>query len=551
MISLKNVLLYANEKMLTDLFLIPNDLKSMFFLRFNLTARNMNYLEGISVSQLMRINVKHINKIVQLFPRTEQDEISDIYAKAIKLYLVFGLSNTTILLNSNYPINKLFMDNVSKLDVSKVNLKVEGKKYIPVYHEDFNRFLFVANNVDALFDDETALSSGWYYLYNNFETIKDLCKGHVTLSQAETILKEQVNTVRYDLEPDCYRLEKLLYEAGLGNKTRNSNEEIYDEMCKIHRQQVKRVISTIPYVSGTLDSGWSYEVMRHDDAVAFVLGYRADCCIRTKDIAHNHLLHALLCENGRILLTYKPDGTIASFSPLKRNGEVIIANSIEAIDKSESVKFDMIEAFSMGMKEICKQTKLNEEKGYLKVATIGTNSVRKPEGTSWPLKIPTPTIYEKKDPVYCDTDTYHKSQTIFYMDEKVNLEGLKYGKSNAKYYDPRGKISSCLSNSDDILLLFKMEKKINGIRYTKWVLEENDKKYFRKTVLRHSIASFCNDDWYIILNYGGEIEYDCLDDDPRARLEMECVLKIVRQYINKNEDIKKLVLDYNEKRLND
>ena len=549
LLSLKNALLYASEDTVGNLFTRPNDLKSVFFLRFNLTARDMNYLHGIDVRQLMKVNVKHVNKIVSFLHDSEQDELSDSYSKAIKMYLVFGLERTIELLSGKYPINKAFLDNVSRLDVSKVEMKAEGKKYLPVNHEEFNRFMFAANNINALFDEEAAISSSWYYLYNNFETIKDLCKGHITLGQAETILKEQVNTVRYDLEPDCYRLERILHEAGLGNKGHYSNEVIYDEMCNIHRKQVRRVESTIPYVKGTLPSGWSYEVMRHEAAIAYVLGYRASCCIRTKDIAHNHLLHALLCENGRILLTYKPDGTIASFSPLKRNGELLIANSIEAIEKDSGAIAPMVEAFETGMKEICRVTKATEEKGYIKVATIGTASSRKPEGEHWPLGIPTPTIYEKDDEVYKDTDCYHKSLHIFYKDEKANLRGMRYGEVEQKYLDPRKEILATTYDRENVLLQRKILKIIDSVRYTKWLDEGKSRESFEKTRLGYYNAIFCGEDWYVIFSYYG-LQYECLDDDPRARKEMEATIAVINEYTRNKEDIRKLVLAYNSKKVN-
>ncbi|MGN1370935.1 MAG: hypothetical protein ACI4XM_01450 [Candidatus Coprovivens sp.] len=545
LISLKNALVYATEDTICDLFSYPNDLKSVFFLRFNLTARNMDYLYGIDVRQLMKINVKHINKIVQLLYDPEQDELSDSYSKAIKMYLVFGLERSIELLSGKYPINKVFLDNVSKLNVSKVEMKAEGKKYLPVYHEDFNRFMFAANNIDSLFDEDTAIHSSWYYLYNNFDMIKDLCKGHVNLIQAETILKEQVNTVRYDLEPDCYRLEKILYEAGLGNKTHYSNEEVYDEMCTIHRKQVRRTVCSIPYVKGILSSDWGYEVMRHESAIAFVLGYRAGCCIRTKDIAHNHLLHALLCENGRILLTYKPDGTIASFSPLKRNGEVLIANSIEAIDKEDSSIVPMTEAFKVGIEEICKVSKITEKNACIKVATIGSSSSRKPDGEFWPSTVPTPTIYEKKDSLYSNTDCYHKKLFIIYEDGDVNLRGLRYGEVKQKYLDPRKEIMACLYDSENVLLQRKAQRIIDSIRYTKFLDEGKNKEFFEKTRLGYYDAIFFNEDWYVIVDYCG-LHYDCLDDDPRARKEMDATIEVINQYGKNRQEVRKLALQYCE-----
>ena len=545
LLSLKNSIVNSDEETLSQLFKAPNDLKSIFFLRFNLTARNMDYLYGISVRQLMFINVKHINRIVKLLFDPEQDELSDSYSKAIKMYFVFGLEKTIEILSGKYPIDGTFTNNVCKLDVRNVSMKKEGNRFLPIINTDFNRFMFVANNINAAFDKDSALYYGWYYLYNNFESIKSECGGHVNLAQAETILREQVHNVKYELEPDCYRLDRILYLAGLGNKTPYSNEEIYDEICRIHRKQIKRVESTIPYVSGKLDNGWSYEVMRHEDAVAFVLGYKANCCIRTKDIAHNHLLHALLCENGRILLTFKPDGTIASFSPLKRNGEVLIANSIETIEKDNNWSSNIVEAFECGMKEIQRVSKESEEKNCIKVLTIGTSSLIKPNGESWPYNLPKPTILEKDDLVYADTDIYHKNLLVFYKDEKTNLSGLRYGKVKKKYLDPRKEIIFCVNDKNNLSLKMKAQKIIDSIRYTIWIDNGNNKEDFEKTNLKYFDLIVCNDDWYVFVDYYG-LHYECLKDDFRAKNEMEAVIEVIQSYKNNKQDIKKLILDYNK-----
>ena len=389
------------------------------------------------------------------------------------------------------------------------------------------------------------MSTSWYYLFNKFDEIKDLCKGHITLTQAETILKEQVTTVRYDLDPDCYRLEKILHEAGLGNKGKYSNDVVYNEMCAIHKKQIRRVTSTIPYVKGTLSNGWGYEVMRFDSAIAYVLGYRADCCIRTKDIAHNHLLHALLCESGRILLTYKPNSTIASFSPLKRNGELLIANSIEAIDKTDASRDNIIQAFEEGMKEICRVSKESEEKNWLKVATIGSASNRKPKSEAWPMTIPTPTILEKDDEVHRGTDAYHTRLDVFDK-ETNNLSGLKYGKTEHKYYDDRKPILACTCDRDNVILQRKIFTRINAIRYMKWIDEGKSEESFETTRAGYFRVAFCNDDWYVLVDYYG-IHYACLDDDPRAKKEMDAVLATIEEYQDKKEDLRGFVMKMNKK----
>ena len=261
--------------------------------------------------------------------------------------------------------------------------------------------------------------------------------------------------------------------------------------------------------------------------------------------AHNHLLHALLCESGRILLTYKPNSTIASFSPLKRNGELLIANSIEAIDKTDASRDNIIQEFDKGMKEICRVSKESEEKNWLKVATIGSASNRKPKSEAWPMTIPTPTILEKDDEVYRSTDAYHSRLDVFYK-ETNNLSGLKYGKTEHKYYDDRKSILATTCDRDNVILQRKIFTRINAIRYMKWIDEGKSEESFETTRAGYFRVAFCNDDWYVLVDYYG-IHYECLDDDPRAKNEMDAVLATIKEYQDKKEDLRGFVMKMNKK----
>ncbi len=548
MISLKNAIIHTSEKDIANLFMYASDVKSAFFLRFNLTAERMDYLHGFTVDQLLKLNVKHINRLVKLLYDAESDELSEVYMIAIKMYFVFGLEKAVELASTPGVVNKKFRDNVSRLNVKEVEMKPEGKRYLPIIHEEFNRFLFATDNIKALCDKETALNAVWYYLYNNFNEIKELCHGHINLVQAEIILKEQVGKVKYDLPPDCDALEPILYEAGLGNKGHSyTNEQVYDKMCDMYRKQFRRTKSAIPYVEGTMENGWRYEVMRHDDVIAYVLGYRAGCCIRTGDIAHNHLLHALHSEYGRILIVYKPNGDIASFSPLKRNGEVLIANSIEAVEKEHSFTQRIVDTFKAGMIAICKESKRCEEVG-INVATIGSDSSRKPTYEDWPYYIKAPTILEKDDPVYANTDQYHRSQKIVYRTTN-NLEGLKYGEVEERYYDPRKPIKGMVHhysyNDRGVLEERRFLKSLEAIHYMKC---QDDGVEYKPMQLGFYTAAFCNDDWFVIVGYDGRITSLCLDYDERARKEMNAVIEVIHEYQNNKEDVRKLALEYKQNR---
>ena len=79
---------------------------------------------------------------------------------------------------------------------------------------------------------------------------------------------------------------------------------------------------------------------------------------------------------------------------------------------------------------------------------------------------------------------------------------------------------------------------------------EVDQKYLdpRKDIIACT-SNFCNDDWYVIVDYYS-IRYDCLEDDPRARKEMEAVLEVVQSYGRNHDEIRKLALHYKEKKPN-
>lgn len=534
---LKNALVNALDNTIIDLFVNVNALKSIFFCRFGLATELGFYLSGISFQQLLRVNIKHVNKIFSLLSKLDEfDSVAYFKAIAIKMYLVFGLDKSIELLSGNYPINKVFLDIVNKLDVSRVEFKKEGKKYLPIIHEEFYRFMFVANNIRVLFDKYSPLSTLWYCLYNNFDSIKSQCGKHISLAQVEEILPiqfgKQHDILERKLPPNCYRLKDILHrvivKAGSDSNPPKSSEEICNLVVDIYTKQVKRVKSTIPYVSGKLSNGWSYKILEHDSVLAYVLGIYANCCFRINGIGHKHLLHALLCENGGILLIVNPNGIIAGFSPLKRNGELLIANSIEKIDISIEGERPMINAFVSGIKKICQISKKCESSGYLKVATIGTKSACKPQGIPWPDNISTPTILEKNDPIYADTDSYHKELTVIYSEDNIDLAKLQYGEVNQKYFGARNEVLFCVIDGTNMLLQRQMLRMIEGIRYTKWLDFSGDKAKFQSLFLASGSILYCNNDWFVIVRHDGSIYYECLDDDPRARVEMEQVLSCVK-----------------------
>lgn len=527
------------------LFWCPDALKTIFYLKFGKTAQRMDYLNGISPKQLIYLNVKHVNQILKLLNLENEDEMSNTYSYAIKLYFTFGLERTLKILNWDYgKLSRTFFDNISALNVSNVVLEKEGSKYIPNISNEFINFMFANPKknhfIDMLDGKAEELNKFWSYLFNNFDELKERCHNVVTLKKLNIIFKDLLLTRDIsDVSPDNYKLNEndILNDVCLGNKSKKSNEEVYKTLLDIYEQMKKRIESSIPYVKGVASNGYSYEMMKLNNPIVFTLGYKGDCCIRVHDVAHNHLLHATLCRNGRVLLIYDEFHKIAGFVPLKRNGEVLIANSIECLHKQRNEK--TIEAFSDAIKKIVSTSQSNlEDKVPINLVCIGTEAYARPDGTPFPNDIETPTIFEKDDSIYGHTDNYHRKLTIVYKKPKLDLHNLKYGDPDVSYQEPRPSISSCdFYNSSDSEKARAL-KVINAIRYTNSELEELEN--FRLCNERGIEQCIFNDDWYILTSYGN-IYGDYLSNDPRAEKEYNIALAEFKEQFDKgtlSDDIK-------------
>ena len=529
---------YSDIKCLTDNYdEAMKDMRLMFYLKFNIALLNARYLHGITVEQLSKVNVKHINKLVKFLEDKTQDELSAIYGVCIKMYFIFGYERSIDILSGNFgQYNRIFLDNVAKTDVTRIEMQAEGNKFLPIIDKRFINFMFETpkNNhfIDMFNNKDSELYKTWYYLYNNYEEVLEKCHNEITLKKVNAILE----TEKYDIDrkiitPDNYLLNNssFLENIILGNKTQYSNNEVLRKIVQIYSQMKQRVESSIPYVKGVSTSGYTYEVMKLDDIQIFELGYKANCCIRTLDIAHNHLLHAALCRNGRVLIIYDKLGDVAAFSPLKRNGNVLIANSIECVNKAEGINtYSISNAFKEGTKKIVEVTKQSREP--INLVCIGSESSLKPDTTPFPNEYPTPTIFEKDDEAYRNTDVYHKTLDVVYKDSDFDFKNIKSKNPDVSYMDPRDEIkfvdfleSRYNNNSEKVLDV------INSINYS--VDPSNYipmNKYFIRRV-------YYSKDWYIAETREGIIG-NCLENDFRAREEFNSYMEL----LNKGEQPKTL-----------
>ncbi len=189
-------------------------IKTIFYLKFGKISLRMDYLNGISYKQIMLLNNKHINQIIKELNNENEDEISNTYSYAIKLYFTFGLERTLKILKGDYgTLNRLFFDNVSLLKVDNVIMKKEGNKYIPSINNEFIDFMFDSqkNNhfIDMLDNKRGLLYKYWSYVYNNYDELKNKCHDLITLKKLNILLKKFSPTADVnEITPDNYRLEE-------------------------------------------------------------------------------------------------------------------------------------------------------------------------------------------------------------------------------------------------------------------------------------------------------------------------------------------------------
>ena len=518
---------------------ISKDFRLMFYIKFNVALYNDIYLSGITYDQISKINVKHINNLFKILDTEDRDEIAEKYALCIKLYLIFGYERSLEIINKKYgEYEKVFLDNVLKTDVSRVQMKKEGNKYIPSIDNRFINFMFATSKdnhfINMLNNKDSELYKRWYYLYNNYDYILEKCHGEITIKKVISILETEIYDIdRKIITPDCYVLNNndFLENIILGNIGRE-NDEVLNSVVETYKEMKKRNESSIPYVEGSIQKGYKYQTMKFDDYRLFELGYKAGCCFRPLGIGHKHLLHAALCRNGRILLIYDSSNNLAAFCPTKRNGNVLIVNSIEFINKDfGNVRDSIIDAFFQCIEEIVNISKQSDEP--IDLVCIGRNSYLKPKVTRFPDEYITPTIYEKDDEIYKNTDEYHKSLDVIYKVIGFQYENIKKGDPNVSYMDPRPIIKYCNFMGATDEEREQALNNINAVRYANSTIEEQNDFKSLQFGFRYCIY---NKDWYIFKAFDGNIYGEYLEYDKRALTEYNVALQELQE--KKDEDIK-------------
>lgn len=293
---------------------------------------------------------------------------------------------------------KLFFNNFDKLD----NLK---KKEIDIINEDMHlsfeekdkqkalvisKYNKLQDNINYFFNNLNFIYNNWYLIEEEFLKIKNNSKLKLKLNMSQ--INEIVHFLTKFEDNDSYlfnqeqlqRINKIPnYEKRdyplllsdvfdyVGTETQYTlNPALAPQRAvELSRMMEDRITSKIPDVTINYN-GYTLKVLNPQDRNIISGGYRSGCCFRPRGDAdnygHNNSLLTYCCTSsygGAIEITNEFGKTIM-FSPILRNGNVLLIYSFEGINNSlldVSIANSMIYEWAMEIIKISKDHEDDEQ----------------------------------------------------------------------------------------------------------------------------------------------------------------------------------------------
>lgn len=470
-----------------------------------------------TVFQLKNYNVKLHKSLCKQFKSNEYYN-SHYQGLILKLIFIIGYKNTISILNIDNTIPTL-EHLVGNIDVKNIRLDNEGN---PILNKKIMNYIFSKDNSkikDMLLNKESDLYKYFPRIFNEWEIIQ--------INNKDKSLNTIIEFLKSDtivLPPKYYRLKGLFKFIGC-------KDTIISDTLNIHNQMLKRTYSSIPRIVDKIN-GYEIEILKLNDMNGLSVGSRTDCCFTVRGNGYSCLKHALLNNNGRILVI-KKDGELLAHSWLWRNGDTLCLDNIEITKSLKNV--DFLEVYLKLADNIIKVSSENETyDNCIKNVTIGfTNFDKKINGIeAFPCLISKTTdlnindygkklgknrIFLKELPQPFEEVGYTDSKKVQYLIRGTENFNLK--EPTSKYYDERNKIlhySKDENYNEDYLN--SIVKVVNALNYLKYE-ESNMLSSYRSLDITTIDEIYCNDDWFIIRT-NNNLEVYINSNDNRAIEEL-------------------------------
>ena len=416
----------------------------------------------------------------------------------------------------------------------------------------------------------------------------------INISSILDILKN-IKSIRGDLDDvrDAKLIESDVFEyVGYDTQYTTDPERAPLRAVTLSRQMEDKYIKKIPNIS--ISKGkYTIRVYHPQDRRLLSAGYRSGCCFRPNGNADNMgennslLRYCATNEYGGGVEIVDNEGNTIMFSPLLRNGNVLMIHSIETTHSPiPSECNELLKEFAD--KVIDESTKNGDNISYVVITDLHYLDTSITEGTL---------STDKKFKVYDPTGEYagmynnlDRNHMILSHSKEKKVDDISYGEVTSSYQFEKEKVFNQFEVNNELVLLcsnldslkneiivlsnkrqiklkkgkeeesFELLKQIKEKKATynsiyKQVLDmKKGKDYYKETKnIIYVFSKYCKDlnftdlvnysqimyssDWYIAIRTDGIVEYNCLDSGYDELLHYLRNLKETSNYVIKNEEL--------------
>lgn len=324
---------------------------------------SQSFTNRISMDVLNNINNSHINKIISLIMTNYGDKVSvDMIEIAFTMYLTLGFDRAVDILNSKYgTISYDYLKNLfTKYDLRFVAFEKDGKKMKPILNQKFINILMgsnykvkntplkkllngkLQNTSDEMIylRNISRVHSHWQIIEEEYARKEANSNLHVKID-IKTIVEIINNFVKIEnrnLDPKLAQTDFFKYAGRNLQFTKGkTKKDIIERGLSLSKGMEKVQSKKFPFININRD-GYSLEVLSPKDRSILCMGYETGCCFRPCGNADDKgkdsslLSYCTKTEYGGAIVLKDENGKTVFFSPLLRNGNVLIIHSIESSD---------------------------------------------------------------------------------------------------------------------------------------------------------------------------------------------------------------------------
>lgn len=433
---------------------------------------DITYLHNVPLHILENINQNHLFQIreqlhLQNFPLQHIDEVS------INLYIVLGFERAMHVVKGKYgPLtNAKYLHLFTGYDLCKVTFEQQGKVKIPYIYQNLIHIFFGKNYKDttspffqllhgSVDENIRLICSQLPYFFSNWFQVQEKYIEIKNQNNLKTKLNASMLSFIFPLlktvDIPCHlNLDYTFLKQAMHNK-QYVKPELQNSVMEriITLAEVQQTIQTKKFPNVMYkDNETKITILNPNDPKILFLGYMCPCCFRANGIGDNDgkknslLRYCVATEYGGAIEFQNKNGEVIAFSPIFRNGNLLMVHSLEYGHLLHHEKNILLEKLKLWANQMIFTSYQTEENPIEIVTLTDMNGVDKTimEGT-----------LKEKVSLYDETqeyqNTYHNlDNDQFILSQSSKFKNLKLGDVEKQYLYHRAPYNQTPYLSNDTL----------------------------------------------------------------------------------------------------